>query len=111
MNHRPETEQREAAAELSLFCSPIGDAWRVHVRPSSWLPRYLKPYFDTHGEVCPAMLDLDDLARHMASNAAPYEKRVTRVGGVELLAHGPAAESLAVWLSTALASGVRPGSR
>lgn len=111
MNHRPELEQRDEAAELSLFCSPVGEVWRVHVRPSSWLPRYLKPYFDTHGEVYPALLDMEDLAQHMRNNDAPFEKRVTKVGGVELLAHGPAAESLAVWLSTAFASGVRPASR
>jgi hypothetical protein len=103
-------EQREPAEELSLYCSPMGDAWRVHVRPA-WVPRYLQPYFDTHGEAYPVYIDFEDLARHMESNAAHFEKRVNRAGGVELLAREGAAESLGVWLSTAFSSGVRPGTR
>ena len=105
-----QADQNEPAEELSLYCSPVGDAWRVHVRPA-WVPRYLQPFFDQHGEVCPVYIDFDDLARQMESNAAPFEKRVNRAGGVELLARGGAAESLGVWLSTALSSGVRPGNR
>jgi len=110
MNSRAQAEQQGPAEELSLFCSPLGEAWRVHVRPT-WLPRYLQPFFDVHGEAYPVLLDFDDLARHMEANDAAFEKRVSRLGGVELLARGPAAESLAVWLSTAFSSGVRPGTR
>jgi len=105
-----ESDRQEPAEELSLFCARVGDVWRVHVRPP-WLPRYLQPYFDVHGEAYPVLLDFDDLARHMKSNDAAFEKRVTRVGGVELLARGQAAESLATWLATAFSTGVRPAAR
>jgi len=110
MTPRAQAEQQEPVEELSLFCSPLDEAWRVHVRPT-WLPRYLQPFFDTNGEAYPVLLDFDDLARHMEANEAAFEKRVTRVGGVELVARGQAAEALAVWLSTAFSSGVRPGTR
>ena len=110
MNSRAQAEQQGPAEELSLYCSPMGEAWRVHVRPG-WLPSYLRPYFDLHGEAYPVFVDFEDLARHMESNAAQFEKRVNRAGGVELLARGEAAEALAVWLSTAFSTGVRPGAR
>jgi hypothetical protein len=71
----------------------------------------LRAFFDTHYEAYPVLLDFDDLERHMSSSDAPYEKHVTKTGSVELLAHGRAAEALAVWLSTAFSSGVRPGTR
>lgn len=110
MSSRAEAEQQGPAEELSLYFSPMGEAWRVHVRPG-WLPRYLQQYFDINGEACPVYVDFEDLSRHMESNAAGFEKRANRAGGVELLAKGEAAESLAVWLSTAFSTGVRPGTR
>lgn len=110
MNTRSQAEQGRPVEELSLYCSPMGEAWRVHVRPM-WLPSYLQPYFDLHGEAYPVFIDFEDLAHHMQSSHAPFEKRVNRAGGVELLAHGSAAEALAVWLSTAFSTGVRPGNR
>jgi hypothetical protein len=97
----------DEGALLNLFFSEEGEAWRAHVRPA-WLPRYLRPFFDVHGEAYPVLLDLDDLDAHMRTHGASYEKRVAVTGGVELTARGAAASELAVWLSTALASGVRP---
>lgn len=91
---------------LNLFCSPDGEVWRVHARPTG-LPRYLRSFFDLNCEAYPVSLDFDDLVRHMRAEGAPYEKRNARTGGVELTAHGAAANELALWLSTALASGVR----
>ena len=110
MKSQGQPEPSGSVEELSLYCSPMGEAWRVHVRPA-WLPSYLQPYFDLHGEAYPVFIDFEDLARHMQSSDAPFEKRVNRAGGVELLAFGSAAESLAVWLSTAFSTGVRPGAR
>lgn len=101
-------EQGALAEELSLYCSPVGDAWRVHVRPQ-WVPHYLQPYFDQHGEAHSVYIDFEDLERHMEAHEAPFEKRVNRAGGIELLARDSAAESLAVWLSTVFSTGVRPG--
>ena len=102
--------QQQAALVLNLFCVPTGEVWRVHVRPT-WLPRYLHSVFDEHGEAYPVLLDFEDLDRQMASKQQVFEKRVSRLGAVELTAHGDAATALAVWLSTAFASGVRDGHR
>lgn len=91
---------------LDLFFAREREAWRVHVVPT-WLPRYLQAFFDEHGEAYPVTLDLDDLDRHMHTHGERYEKRVAKTGGINLTARGRAAKELAVWLSTALASGVR----
>lgn len=91
---------------LDLFFSLEREAWRAHVVPT-WLPRHLHAFFDEHGEAYPVLLDLEDLDRHMRAHQAPYEKRVAKTGGVQLLARGNAATELAVWLSTALVSGLR----
>ncbi len=96
-------------SELNLFCAREGGAYRVYLR-RSWAPRYLRQCFDENAEAYPVELDLDDLDAHMARHGASYEKRPTRLGGVELTARGEAAGHLAVWLSTAFATGVRPRS-
>ena len=93
-------------AVLNLFCSKERGAWRVHVGPT-WLPRYLRDCFDRHGEAYPLALDFEDLERHMSLRSASYEMRVSRLGGVELTAHGRAAAELAAWLSTMFSTGVR----
>jgi hypothetical protein len=103
-------EHPGAANELNLFCVRVGEVWRVHVTPT-WLPRYLHQVFDENGEAFPVLLDFDDLDEQMVAKGAAFEKRVSRIGDVELTARGAAATVLAVWLSTAFASGVRDGSR
>ena len=110
MKSEAHSEDHNTANVLNLFCARVGEVWRVHVRPT-WLPRYLHTVFDEHGEAFPVLLDFDDLDRYMASKRALFEKRVSRTGSVELTAHGEAATALAVWLSTACASGVRDGNR
>lgn len=101
-------QQGNAGNVLNLFCVPIGEVWRVHVRPT-WLPRYLHDVFDEHGEAYPVLLDFEDLERQMVAKNQVFEKHVSRVGAIELTAYGDAATALAVWLSTAFASGVREG--
>lgn len=108
MSAQTKADQETAGDELNLFCSVEGDAWRVHVRPTR-LPRYLQHCFDESGEAYPVLLDFEDLARHMEGHGASFEKRESKAGGVELLARGASATELAIWLSTAFASGVRPG--
>jgi hypothetical protein len=102
--------EQASASELNLFCTKEGDAFRVYLRPA-WVPRYLRQCLDENGEAYPVQLDFDDLDEHMTRHGAGYEKRPTRLGGVELTARGDAATHLAVWLSTAFASGVRPSTR
>ena|SRR5689334_3789717 len=92
---------------LSAFCEREGIAWRVHVHPAR-LPDYLESCFDEHGEAFPVFLDFDELARRVTNVQGAYDKRESRLGGVGLEAEGPAAESVAGWLLTSIASGVRP---
>jgi hypothetical protein len=101
------SEAVDSGVVLNLFCSREGEASRVYVRPG-WLPRHLHQCLDDHGEAYPVELDFDDLERHMHSNGATYEKKTSSAGGVELTARARSANILAVWLATALASGVRP---
>ena len=108
MKSQAHTEQPDEALILNLFCVPENDAWRVHVRPT-WLPRYLRDIFDEHGEAFPVLLDFEDLDRYMSSRQMPFDKRVSRIGAIELTGHGEAATALAVWLSTAFGTGVREG--
>lgn len=104
MNVRSSSEGHDEARVLDLFFSREGDAWRVFARPSVF-PPYLRQYFDEQWEAYPVMLDLEDLERRMAG--VRYEKRTSKSGGFQLLAQGSAAMTVASWLSTALASGVR----
>jgi hypothetical protein len=110
MKSEAQPQPAKAGNVLNLFCTPIGEVWRVHVRPT-WLPRYLHNVFDEHGEAYPVLLDFEDLERQMAAKKQTFEKQVTRFGGIELTAYGDAATALAVWLSTTFASGVREGHR
>src|SRR5947207_10964620 len=106
----PSRPANEAAEVLNLFCSEEGDVWRVHVWPA-WIPPVIFNFVDGDDEAFPVLLDFDDLSGYMADDGLAYDKRIARTGGIELTAEGPAATALAVWLSTALASGVRaPGS-
>ena len=104
-NHEADTHS-EAANTLSLFCARSGDAWRLHAAPQG-LPHYLRGFFDAHHEAYPVDLDLEDLDRFMAGHHAEYEKRESRLGGVEITARGTAAGSLAEWLSAMFSSGLR----
>ena len=100
----------DAGVVLNLFAVREADAWRLHVAPQ-WLPRYLVSYFDDNGEAFPVELDLEDLDRHMTQHEAEYERRDSKLGGVELTARGEAANALALWLSNVFGSMVRPRQR
>jgi hypothetical protein len=104
---------------LNLLCTRVGDAWRVYARPLR-MPDELRRCFDEHYEAYPAILDFEDLDRHMelrgfASEAREwsleplqlrdyptFDRRVTKLGDVELTARGQGATELAAWLSSAL---------
>lgn len=98
--------QGEGASALNLFCTRSGEAWRLHAAPQG-LPHYLRGFFDAHHEAYPVDLDLEDLDRFMVSHGAEYEKRVSRLGGVEITARGASAVRLAEWLSSMFSSAVR----
>ncbi len=81
--------------ELDLFIGRDGDAWRLYVAPTSWKPELLRRRMDERGEISPvAAPDLADLDRVMANADAPFERRPTMDGGVEILAQGRSAKVL-----------------
>jgi hypothetical protein len=99
------TESKPPKEELVLtfFCSPLKHSWRVYLL-SSWLPPYLRGYFDVEGEAYPPELDFEELDRQAQKHGAAIEKSVDKLGGVELAARGASAKLLASWLATAFAS-------
>ena len=100
------TSEPEPTAVMNVFCSRLGDAWRVYLNPD-WVPSYLLRSFDENLEAYPVQVDFDDLDKYMRFHHTNYEKRVSNFGGVELTARGDDAHALAAWLSTAFASGER----
>jgi hypothetical protein len=93
--------------ELDIFCAIVGEAFRVHVRPT-WLPDHLLDCFDDNGEAYPVYLDFEDLDRHMKRSGVEYTKRPATTGSIQLYARGAAAEVMSNWLSKAFATGERP---
>jgi hypothetical protein len=89
------------APVLDLFVGRDGDAWRLYVAATSWKPEVLRRRMDEHGEIFPvAAPDLADLERLMGNAGAPFEKRPTTDGGVEVLAQGRSAKILVLgWLA------------
>ncbi|MGC4067243.1 MAG: hypothetical protein QM784_21895 [Polyangiaceae bacterium] len=92
--------------ELDIFCSKLGEAYRVYVRPT-WLPDHLLDCFDDEGEAYPVYLDFDDLDRHMQKSGVEYVKRQATTGSIQLYARGPAAAVMIAWLLNAFGSGIR----
>jgi hypothetical protein len=86
---------------LDLFIGRDGDAWRLYVAPTSWTPELLRRRMDERGEIFPvAAPDLADLDRVMSKAHAPFERRPTADGGVEVLAQGRSAKVLLLgWLT------------
>lgn len=106
MTQLASTPRQDQALELDVFCSKVGEAWRLYVRPT-WLPGYLARCFDRHGEAYPVYLDLEDLDYQMAMSGVSCEKYPGTAGSVQLIAKGHAATVLAVWLSQSFASDQR----
>jgi hypothetical protein len=84
---------------LDLFIGRDGDAWRLYVAPTSWMPELLRRRMDERGEIFPvAAPDLADLDRLMGNADAPFVRRPTTDGGMEIFARGRSAEVLIGWL-------------
>jgi hypothetical protein len=80
---------------LDLFIGRDGNAWRLYVAPTSWKPELLRRRMDEHGEIFPVSApDFTDLDRLMWNSHAPFERRPTTDGGVEVLAQGRSAKVL-----------------
>lgn len=106
MTSRATATKAGEAETLNLFCAQEDEAWRIYLGPQ-WIPKYLLASLDRHREAFPVLLDFEDLDRRMRKYGMEYQKRVSKLGDVELTTHGRAAHGLAEWLSTALASGMR----
>jgi len=86
---------------LDLFIGRDGGAWRLCVAATSWKPHLLRRRLDEQGEIFPvASPDLTDLDRVMWNANAPFERRPTTDGGVEILAQGRSGKVLFLgWLA------------
>jgi hypothetical protein len=86
---------------LDLFIGRHGAAWRLYVAPTSWKPELLRRQMNERGEIFPvAEPDVADLDRMMCNAHAPFERRPTMDGGVEILAHGRSAKVVLLgWLA------------
>jgi hypothetical protein len=103
MKPQAEAPQSGTPVELDIYCARVGEAYRVHVRPT-WLPDYLLDYFDEDGEAFPVYLDFDDLDRHMTKSGVAYTKRQAKTGSIQLYARDAAANVMSFWLSQAFSS-------
>jgi len=97
------TPQAGAPVELDIYCAKVGDAYRVHVRPT-WLPDYLLDCIDEEGEAYPVYLDFEDLDQHMKRSGVEYTKRQAKTGSIQLYARDAAANVVSFWLSRAFSS-------
>ncbi|MGO9837775.1 MAG: hypothetical protein ACLP1X_26605 [Polyangiaceae bacterium] len=86
---------------LDVFIGRDGDGWRLYVAPTSWKPELLRRRMDERGDIfAVAAPDLADLDRVMCNAHAPFERRPTTDGGVEVLAQGRSAKVLLLgWLA------------
>lgn len=88
---------------IDIFIGPDRGGWRLYFPRASWCPPMLRDHLDENLEAFPVKEpDLADLERHMWAGDAPYEKSVTKHGGVEIRASGRSAIVLGVWLETLL---------
>jgi hypothetical protein len=89
---------------LEVFIDKDRDAWRLYT--SGWIPPHLRAKLDEHGEAFPvAEPDLEKLDKFMWAADAPYEKTVTKRGGVELKVRGRSAVVLWEWLAELVENG------
>lgn len=89
---------------LDLFIGRDGDAWRLYLAPFSWAPENVRRRMAEDRTVFPvAQPDADDLDQFMFDADAPYERRRTSDGGIEIVAKGRSAICLLVWLEDIVA--------
>jgi hypothetical protein len=89
---------------IDVFISADRGGSRLYFTRASWCPPMLRDHLTENLEAYPLKPpDLAELERHMWRCDAPYEKRVTTMGGAEIGAAGRSAIVLAVWLEGLLA--------
>lgn len=105
------TKPSSSGETLNVLCQSTKDGYILHAGPG-WLPPTLEPFFDQNLESDLVLfLDFDDLDEFAQSRGAQIDKHPSKDGSLELTAKGESARSLAHWLGTSLASGLRPSSK
>jgi hypothetical protein len=90
---------------LHIYIGRDGDAWRLHVAGTSRTPNLLRNRMHERREIFPvARPDVDDLDRLMRDGDSPFLRRTIPKDGLEILAKGRSAVTLAVWLEGILQS-------
>lgn len=85
---------------LDIYIGRDGERWRLHVAPMSWLPGVVRRHMNERREVFPvAKPDAADLDAFMFAMDAPYERRLTADGGLEIQASGRSAIVLHEWIA------------
>jgi hypothetical protein len=93
---------------LDVFIGRDGESFRLYSAPLSWRAPF-HGHMDERGGIFPVgRPDVADLDRFMWEADSPFERRPTADGGVEILAKGRAAVTLAVWLADLIAAGHAP---
>jgi len=86
---------------IEVFIGMHSDAWRFYAH--GWVPPYIRQKLDRHGEAFPVCQpDLTGLENFMFQLDAPYKKKVTKSGGVEIEARGRSAIVFGEWLDALL---------
>ena len=93
---------------IDVFIGRDGTGWRFYSAPFSWKTPF-SLHLNDRGCIFPVgRPDLDDLDRFMWETDAPYERRPTSDGGVEILARGRSAVTLVIWLTELIEAGKSP---
>jgi hypothetical protein len=92
---------------IDVLIARDGDAWRLYSAPYSWRTPF-SLHIDKRGDIYPVgRPDVADLDSFMWDADAPFERRPTADGGVEIVARGRSAVTLAVWLQELVEQGRR----
>lgn len=84
---------------IDMLIMRDGDAWRLLLALTSWVPGTLRERLDKRHEIYPVNNPgAADLDAFMFESDAPYQGGATADGGVQILAKGRSAICLLIWL-------------
>ncbi len=90
---------------LNLLCKKHREGYTVMVGPG-WIHPRLLPFFDDHFETARIFLDFEHLERSLKKLGAECVIKESKYGSKELNAEGEAAQVVAKWLNSAMASAI-----
>ncbi|HEY1693386.1 MAG TPA: hypothetical protein VGG39_14565 [Polyangiaceae bacterium] len=90
---------------IDILIARDGDSWRIYSAPRSWRTPFSLSA-DARADIRRVgQPDLADLDRFMWEVDAPFERRPTAEGGIEIVAAGRSAVVLVIWLHDLIACG------